>query len=345
MTVATTAPAVDPGGGHVRLRPDRTTLGVRLPNSGPLASAAALLSIAELADQTGYHAVWVHDHVTWPPDHLTHITTGSLEACEGQDPNFFESVTSIAVIGARLRHAAVGIAGLAVPLRDPRLLAKQLATIEQLVGAGRVVVACGAGAKQFDFDVMGVEWKRRGRLTNDYLGAMRAIFDEDQPVTYQSDAVSFSSGYFYPRPQDIQLWSAGNSEFAIKRALRYGEGWITSWATPDEFVGLKDNVRRIAAELDQDADRLVTALDIFATVGRTHDEAVAIARRTLEKKFGSLERGLAVSLVGTAQEVTEQILRFKEAGVRHMGLKFVCHDLDELRGMIENLASEALPAL
>jgi alkanesulfonate monooxygenase SsuD/methylene tetrahydromethanopterin reductase-like flavin-dependent oxidoreductase (luciferase family) len=313
--------------GPVRLTADQTTLGVRLPNSGPIASPDNMIETGELADRVGYHAVWVHDHISWPPEELTHITVGSQEACHGQDPNFYESVTSIAVLGARLQRAAVGIAGLAVPLRDPRVLAKQLTTVEHLVGPGRVVVACGAGAKQVDFNLMGVEWKRRGRLTNDYLGAMRAIFDQPSPVEYAGETVSFAGGHFYPPTRDVQLWSAGNSEFAIKRALRFGTGWMTSWATPDEYRVHKDTVRRLADEVGRNADELVTALDIFTTVAETHQEAEDIAARTLTEKFGSLERGVEVSLVGTADEVADRILEFRDAGVRHFGLKFVCHDV------------------
>ena len=70
------------------------TLGVRLPNSGPFAEPSALLSTAEHAEALGYNRVWVHDHVSWPREKLTHFATGSVEACADQDPNFFESVST-----------------------------------------------------------------------------------------------------------------------------------------------------------------------------------------------------------------------------------------------------------
>ena len=108
------------------------TLGVRLPNSGPFAEPSALLSTAEHAEALGYNRVWVHDHVSWPREKLTHFATGSVEACADQDPNFFESVSTSAWLSGRLRRIGVGIAGLVVPLRDPRVLAKQLATIDRL---------------------------------------------------------------------------------------------------------------------------------------------------------------------------------------------------------------------
>ena len=141
------------------------TVGVRLPNSGPFATSSDLLATADLAERLGYERVWVHDHVSWPRDKLTHFATGSLEACADQDPNFFESITTAALLAGRLRRAGIGIAGLVLPLRDPRVLAKQLATIDRL-GGQRLLVAFGIGAIRGDFDVMGVPFERRGRITN-----------------------------------------------------------------------------------------------------------------------------------------------------------------------------------
>ena len=90
-----------------------TTLGIRLPNSGPFAEPEALLETADLAEQLGFDRVWVHDHLSWPREKLTHFATGSLEACEDQDPNFFESVTTASLLaGRRLIFVGKGFASM-----------------------------------------------------------------------------------------------------------------------------------------------------------------------------------------------------------------------------------------
>src|SRR5207244_2031019 len=157
------------------------SLGVRLPNSGPFATAENIIATADLVERSGYDAVWVHDHISWPREKLTHFATGSVEACRDQDPNFFESISTIAVLGGRLRRARLAIAGLVLPLRDPRILAKQVTTIEQLTGSS-LLLAFGIGAIPGDFDVMGQRFDRRGRLMNDHLAALRAILGTEQPV-------------------------------------------------------------------------------------------------------------------------------------------------------------------
>ena len=109
-------------------------VGIRLPNSGPLAGRQAILGLGHEAAKLGFDSVWVHDHLTWGPQNLTHFSAGSIEACQGQEPVFFESLSTVAVLSAQLSGIKIGIAGMALPLRDPRPLAKQLATIDALTG-------------------------------------------------------------------------------------------------------------------------------------------------------------------------------------------------------------------
>ena len=318
----------------------RVTLGVRLPNSGPFATAANILDLATVVEDAGYDAVWVHDHISWAREKLLHFATGSNEACRDQDPNFFESISTAGVLGGRLRRARICIAGLVLPLRDPRVLAKQVTSIEQLTGS-RLLLAFGIGAIPGDFDVMGVRFDRRGRIMNDHLGALRAIFAETQPVSYASPSVTFADGTFYPRPVRLPLWVTGASDAGLERAVRYADGWMTVYAPVAEYA---EDVRRLgefAAKAGRDPGSLDLGIETYVTVAKTHEEAVAIARLSLEHKFKTLERGLDACIVGTADEVVEKIDRYRDAGAGHVELKFICHDVPQLRGMIELVAARA----
>ena len=192
---------------------------------------------------SGTTAYWVHDHVSWPRDKLTHFATGSLEACDDQDPNFFESISTAALLAGRLERIGIAIAGLVVPLRDPRILAKQLATIDRL-GGSRLVVAFAIGAIRGDFEVMGVPFERRGKLSNEYLGALRAILDGEQPVSYAGENVAFEGGTFLPKPLDLGLWATGSSEPGLTRAARFADGWMTVYQSVDAYARLRGPARR-----------------------------------------------------------------------------------------------------
>ena len=317
--------------------PIRAALGVRLPNSGPFAEPDAILETATLVEALGYDRVWVHDHISWAKDKLTHFATGSIEACRDQDPNFFESVTTSALLLGRLRRVNVGIAGLVLPLRDPRVLGKQLTTIERL-GGSRLVVAFGIGAIRGDFEVMGVPFERRGRLTTDYLGALRAMAGAQQPVSYESDSITFADGTFLPRPGSLPLWVTGSSDAGLKRAVALADGWMTVYHSVSEYEAALGRLRSFAEEAGRDPASLDTGYETYVTIGATHEAAVDIARRSLEEKFKTLEHGLDMCVVGSVDEVAERLAAYADAGARHLELKFVAHELSQVHEMAAQLA-------
>lgn len=319
---------------------DGVSLGVRLPNSGPFATAANVLETAEYVENAGYDAVWVHDHISWPKEKLTHFATGSVEACTDQDPNFFESISTSAFLAGRLRRARICIAGLVLPLRDPRVLAKQVTTVEQL-SDGRLLLAFGIGAIPGDFEVMGVRFDRRGRIMNEHLAALRAIFEAPQPVSYESGSVTFASGTFLPRPTRLPLWVTGASDAGLERAVRFADGWMTVYAPVSEYAEDIKRLREFASKAGRDPASLDTGIETYVTVARTHEEAIAIARVSLEHKFKTLEGGLDACIVGSVTEVIEKIALYREAGARHVELKFICHDMTQLRGMVDLVADGA----
>src|SRR5512140_802347 len=97
----------------------RTEFGVRLPNSGPFATAENIMRTAEGAAALRFDSVWVHDHISWTRDKLTHFAAGQIEACKDQDPNFLETLSTANAVGVRVPRVKVGIAGLILTLRDP----------------------------------------------------------------------------------------------------------------------------------------------------------------------------------------------------------------------------------
>lgn len=313
------------------------TIGVRLPNSGPFAEAPAILESAALAEELGYEFVWVHDHVSWPPDKLTHFATGSIEACRDQDPNFFESVTTSALLLGRLERIRVGIAGLVLPLRDPRVLAKQLAAIDVLSGS-RLVPAFGIGAIAGDFEVMGAAYNRRGRTMNDHLAALRAILKGDQPVSVETEAVAFRDGTFLPRATGLPLWVTGSSEAGLVRAAAMADGWMTVYQSVETYRGYLQRLADLMIEVGRDPGLLETGYETYVCVAESTDAAIDIARASLVKKFASLERALDVCIVGSAEDVLDGINAYAAAGAAHVEVKFIGHSLGMIHDMMRNLA-------
>src|ERR1700758_1261100 len=91
---------------------NKITFGVRVPNSGPLASPQAILKVAREAEELGYDSIWVHDHLTWSDEiHRTHISSGSENSHTGNEsPDFYEAITTLSYLAGLVRSIRLGIA-------------------------------------------------------------------------------------------------------------------------------------------------------------------------------------------------------------------------------------------
>src|SRR5262249_32844902 len=91
---------------------NKISFGVRVPNSGPLSSVENIVSAAKAAEEMGFDALWVHDHVVWSAEmHRHHISSGAKEALEDhQDANFFEATTILSYLAAETQKIVLGVA-------------------------------------------------------------------------------------------------------------------------------------------------------------------------------------------------------------------------------------------
>ena len=85
---------------------NKISFGVRVPNSGPLSSIENIVNAAKTAEDLGFDAIWVHDHVVWSSEmHRHHISSGAAEALtDTQDANFFEATTMLSYLAAETQQ-------------------------------------------------------------------------------------------------------------------------------------------------------------------------------------------------------------------------------------------------
>src|SRR5215475_938329 len=89
----------------------RVSFGVRVPNSGPLASPDSIVQVGREAESLGYDSIWVHDHLTWTEEiHSTHISSGSEDSNTGGSPDFYEAMTTLAYLAGLVRSVRLGVA-------------------------------------------------------------------------------------------------------------------------------------------------------------------------------------------------------------------------------------------
>src|SRR5437667_9420839 len=124
------------------------SFGVRVPNSGPLSSIENIVKATKAAEELGFDAVWVHDHVVWSSEmHRHHISSGAAEALtDTQEANFFEATTILSYLAAETKKSTLGVACLVMPCRNPIYAAKQYSTLD-LLANGRVSVGVRTGSQ------------------------------------------------------------------------------------------------------------------------------------------------------------------------------------------------------
>jgi alkanesulfonate monooxygenase SsuD/methylene tetrahydromethanopterin reductase-like flavin-dependent oxidoreductase (luciferase family) len=323
----------------------RIGFGIALPSSGPFATAENILQVAKQAEVCGFDDVWVNDHYSYPRQRLTRSSAGSIEAVADQEPHFFESLTTLAVVGGTLPRIGLAVHGLILPIRDPRLFAKQIATIGAMTG-NRLTVAPGIGGSREDFEAAGVAFERRGRLMDEHMAVLEAITRQAHPVSFTGDHVSFEDATFYPRPTNVRLWITGDSEPALRRVVRWASGWFSSvWSSVEKYRELGQRLDELAATAGRDPRSIVRATDPFCCIASTRDEAFKIARPSLVERYGSLERALVLAAVGSAADVREQLRTLVDAGLGYFELRFICHTMASYLEMIQRVAEDVVPSV
>ena len=155
-----------------------------------------------------------------------------------------EPMIALSFIAARTKKLKFGTSVLALPLRNPTVLAKEIATLDFLSG-GRVLPAVGLGtADQREVEACGSLKRQRGGRTDEAIEVMKLLWSQDN-VTFHGKYYTLNNVTIQPKPVQKDLppmWIGGRSEAAIQRTARIGDGWLVSQATPDEVA---DGVARI----------------------------------------------------------------------------------------------------
>jgi probable F420-dependent oxidoreductase len=335
----------------------QVSFGVRVPNSGPLASVENIVRAATEAETLGFDSVFVHDHVVWSSAmHRHHISSGAHEALlDDQTADFYESLTTMGYLAAVTQRVQIGVACLVMPNRNPIYAAKQLATLDHLSG-GRVLAGVGLGSKATlesdEFEVFGVPFSKRGRITDEYIEAMKAIWE--QPLaSYEGQFVSFKNAEIFPKPVQKPgppLWVGGWTDHAARRTGRLGDAWVPGWLSPAEMGRGAELVRQTATEHGRDPDAITIAVEKLTVIDRDHDRAmeraiptVQTSSKTYERDVDQIQFALDRHIFGSVEDVKRRVGEFVENGVTHFELKLIYPTMDELTRQMELWAEEILP--
>jgi len=315
-----------------------------LVNPVPFAEPSDFARIARLAEQLGYDGVWGNDHITAAP----YVRTRYAAA-----PNFYEVLVTLATIGAATERVQLGTAVMVLPLRDPVLLAKQVATLDRLTG-GRVVLGIGVGAYREEFVA---QWPRRasarrGDMLDESLHVLRMLFTE-RVASHAGTYYAFEDLELAPKPlqQPFPIYVGGHNTAAIARAARFGQGWLPGWRPFAEVKERTALLRRLTAEAGRDPGEVEAAVQFTLFMGETPESAAAGYRRTgmvhHRQSLAHTGRDPALAeannLIGSPASLLDKLAVLAGAGVDHVcAIQFPQDSVSEMLEHMEWFARDVV---
>ena len=254
-----------------------------------------------------------------------------------------EPMTTLAAVAARTSRLKFGPSVFVTPFRTPVMAAREIAMIDYLSG-GRMLPAFGIGVEQErEFLAAGVPFKERGRRTDEAIAIMRRCWSDNE-VTFGGEFWRLDRITVLPKPvqQPMPLWIGGNSEAAMRRTGRLGDGWIPSFIPPARFAAGVAQTQRFAA----DAGREVPA-DHFGVLVNFCFASDPDAARRLAGPF--IPRGRvdpdtleACTAFGPPSLLCERLEQYVAGGASKFIVRPMC-PADRMLEQLARLADEVVP--
>lgn len=250
----------------------------------------------------------------WLADHLFL----SLEEFGGPPGRLFvlDPIVALAALSRVTSRVRLGTLVLCAQLRAPRLLAKQLATIDVLSG-GRLTVGVGAGWYAPEFEEAGIPFGRpdvRIDQLDETVATLVAMFADEPLVPFRPLPVQ------HPRPP---VWVGGRGDRLLAVAAARGDGWNTAWTwTPEAYRERLSVFERACERVGRDPAEPTRSLGLYALVGEDERDLRGRFQRLRDAAPTGVLGGLTLDdwktgrLVGTVEQVREQLGGWSELGIR-----------------------------
>jgi len=269
-------------------------IGAYLRNMGPQSTRETLVACARAAEAAGIDDLWVADHIAIPPDDA-----------EGSGGRYLDPLATLAYLAGVTERVALGTGVLVLPYRPALATAKWVATIQELSG-GRLLLGVGVGWMEAEFRAVGVARRDRAAVSDATLEFLNACFANDE---VESNGQRF---LFRPRPARPPVIVGGAPPHALRRAARFGDGWMPIGMEPD---ALRADVAQLR--------------ELMAAAGKPPPEVVVLTGFPLGDPPAAAARARAYADAGATRLVH---------GARY-------EDADAFRRAVDGLAAHVVPAL
>lgn len=315
----------------------RMRLGILIPTRAAIIASAdrppldECWAMARHADAEGYDAVWVGDSIVARPR--------------------LEVMTTLSYLAAITDRVRLGTAVLLPALRQPVVLAHQIANVDN-ISHGRIVLGLGVGTRNKsladEWAACGLEFRTRTRFLEEHVETWKLLWT-GRPVTHAGSSFTLNEHTIGPLPWNPSgppiLITAGNGgvylEAALDRFARLGDGLITTRVHADECRILREKAEAaLAARGRSLADFPICA---YVTVRLEDDPATAhrVNEDFLRAYYGPNMRERGTAGLGPAETVIAALKQFEAAGATDLCVRFAG---DGQLNQLERFTKEVLPA-
>lgn len=350
----------------------RMRFAVRVPHIGPAASVDRLVEVTREAEALGFQAIMVTDHIhkSFEKHRSSPPASGWFrDPTNTEEPVHFDAVTTLAFLGGMTSRIQLGVGVMAMPLRDPVTLAKELSTLDALT-RGRLLLGVGVCnvTDKPEFEALGrpfLPYGERYHQLSESIAAMREIWEHEK-ATFHGHHVDFQDLIVFPKPaRRIPVWigcgslSKGADHPAVRFTLDHADGWLFPFlAAPDEVEGMIRDFRATAAAVGRDLAGFEYCIQRRIAIGETEAAAhevvdwVAQEQADMWKWAGYMHAqgtagtsaNLANVSIGTPPEMRALVERYAASGATMMEIVPAFATYDQLLRQLRLFGREVLPA-
>jgi len=297
--------------------------GICVPHYGKPLEIERILDIARRAETLGFDSVWVTDHII-VPESMNIIYRD----------NVLEPLALLSHLAAVVTRARLGTSVIILPYRSPIVVAKMLATIDQL-SQGRVILGTGAGWMEEEFEALNAPFKERGDYCDEALRIIRDIWTHDT-VSIQGQFHHYENMQTSPRPVQAggpPIWVGGNSARSRRRVAELGDGWHASSLLASEMAPGCKHVRELWGQNNRQGEPVFSCRIALSLDGVSQEVTSYASRQPRSRITGSIEAAV------------QQFGAYQELGLEHVVLEMSTQSHDGTLATMETFVERIRPQL
>jgi probable F420-dependent oxidoreductase len=312
--------------------------GVATSSRGALGNRGGYIAVGEAAERLGFGFISVNDHIIVPRDIASRYPySESGEWAGAAAGECLEQLSTLSFLAGRTERVRLLTSVMVVPQRQPVLAAKMLATVDVL-SAGRLIVGCGVGWLQKEFEALGAPpFVERGRATDEFLNAFKVLWTDESPKL-QGRHVNVENIMFAPKPvtkPHPPIWIGGEGPQALGRVVRLGDGWYPTSNNPQHRLDTPERLAKGVNELARAAEKAgrdPKSIDVGLLVLWPVDWSAQ-----------SIAGGTRRLLTGRPEDMAADVDALARAGVHHLCLTFQSASLTETLERMQRFAEDVMP--